>query len=65
MKQVISHIVVFLLPYILVGVVCLASGLAFSYQQTVTNGNFYGIAAVYWVIIQWPVHCLVSEEDFT
>lgn len=64
MKQVLAHIAVFLLPYIIVGLLCLASGLAFNYQQTVTHPTFYGVSMIYWLMLQWPVHACVHGEEF-
>lgn len=62
LAKVILSVLIFLAPYIIVGLCWCASLGGFSYQETVTNDWFYFWAIVYWAMLQWPVHMLVHED---
>ena len=61
MKRILWHILIFAAPYLVV-MLCWALSLgSFDYTATVTSDNFYNIAAVYWIALQWPIYMLVEE----
>ena len=57
--KVIMSVLIFLLPYILVGLCWCASFAAFDYQQAVTHVVFYFCSVIYWLIFQWLLHVVV------
>lgn len=60
--KAILSVLIFLLPYILVGLCWLASFAVFNYQQVVTHEVFYFCSVMYWLMFQWLLHMVVWAD---
>ena len=49
--KVVQSILAFILPYIVIFICWLCSGLAFDYREVVNSLEFYCCAVVYWIFV--------------